>query len=51
MEEWVETTAFRPSNKLLICKLFSGLLDRTPMDPELWDAISCPVLVIHGGKF
>jgi hypothetical protein len=51
MEEWVETTALRPSNKLLIAKMFSSQLDRTPMDPELWDAISCPVLVIHGGKF
>ncbi|KAF8527054.1 alpha/beta-hydrolase [Gautieria morchelliformis] len=50
MEEWVETTSLRPSNKLLISKLFSVLVDRTPMGQELWDAISCPVLVIHGGN-
>lgn len=50
IEEWVETTSFRPSNKLLITKLFSSILDRTPIDPKLWGAITCPVLVIHGGK-
>ena len=50
LEEWVESSAFRPSNKLLIKKIFSAILDRTPVDPKLWGAISCPVLVIHGGK-
>lgn len=50
LEEWVETSPFRPSNKLLITKIFSTILDRNPVDPKLWGAISCPVLVIHGGK-
>lgn len=50
IDEWVASSKFRPSNPKLITKLFSGVLDRTPFDPDACDAITCPVLIIHGAN-
>ncbi|EJC98192.1 alpha/beta-hydrolase [Fomitiporia mediterranea MF3/22] len=48
IEEWVATSNFRPSNRKLINKIFSSLLDRIPLPPDQVASISCPVLIIHG---
>ncbi|EJC98204.1 alpha/beta-hydrolase [Fomitiporia mediterranea MF3/22] len=48
IEEWVATSNFRPSNQKLIKKIFSSLLDRTPLCPEQVASVTCPVLIIHG---
>jgi len=50
IDEWVATTKFRPSNRKLINKIFSAVLDRQPIEQKQWDKITCPVLIIHGGK-
>jgi len=50
IEEWVATSNFKPSNKKLVTKIFSTVLDRKPIDPKLWAAIECPVLVLHGSE-
>ncbi|KAL5480704.1 hypothetical protein ACEPAI_9644 [Sanghuangporus weigelae] len=49
IEEWVATSNFRPSNRKLITKVFSSLLDRVSLSSEQTDSITCPVLIIHGG--
>ena len=51
VDEWVATTKFRPSNRKLIDKIFSAVLDRQPIEQKQWDKITCPVLIIHGGKY
>jgi len=48
VDEWVATTKFKPSNRKLIDKVFSAVLDRQPIDQKEWDKIACPVLIIHG---
>ncbi|KAG8703226.1 hypothetical protein FRC08_002998 [Ceratobasidium sp. 394] len=48
VDEWVATSAFRPSNRKLITKIFSSLLDRKPVERSLWAKITCPVLILHG---
>ncbi|ELU44987.1 alpha/beta hydrolase family domain-containing protein [Rhizoctonia solani AG-1 IA] len=50
VDEWVATSKFRPSNRKLITKIFSSLLDREPVEPRLWKTITCPVLILHGEK-
>lgn len=50
IDEWVATTKFRPSNRKLIDKIFSAVLDRRPIDQKEWDKIRCPVLIVHGSK-
>lgn len=50
IDEWVTTTKFKPSNRKLIDKIFSAVLDRKPIDQKEWDKITCPVLIIHGGE-
>lgn len=50
IDEWVATTKFRPSNRKLIDKIFSAVLDRQPIEQKQWDKITCPALIIHGGK-
>lgn len=50
VDEWVASSNFRPSNRKLITKIFSSLLDREPVEPRLWQTITCPVLILHGGK-
>ena len=50
VDEWVSTTKFRPSNRKLIDKIFSAVLDRKPIDQKQWDKITCPVLIVHGGE-
>lgn len=50
IDEWVSTTKFKPSNRKLIDKIFSAVLDRRPIGQKEWDKITCPVLIIHGGK-
>ncbi|KAG8958467.1 hypothetical protein FRC03_009102 [Tulasnella sp. 419] len=50
VDEWVATGSFRPSNKKLITKIFSTLLDRKPVDPKKLLDVRCPVLIIHGGS-
>lgn len=50
IDEWVATTKFKPSNRKLIDKIFSAVLDRQPIEQKQWDKITCPVLIIHGGK-
>lgn len=50
IDEWVATTKFKPSNRALIDKIFSAVLDRKPIDQKEWDKITCPTLIIHGGK-
>ena len=49
VEEWVATSNFRPSNRILIDKIFSTVLDRKAIDPKLWLSIKAPVLILHGG--
>jgi len=50
IDEWVASSKFRPSNAKLITKLFSGILDRKPFDTAACDAITCPILVVHGAN-
>ncbi|KAH8107316.1 alpha/beta-hydrolase [Phellopilus nigrolimitatus] len=50
IEEWVATSSFRPSNRELINKIFSSLIDREPISADKWATIVCPVLIIHGEK-
>ncbi|CUA68130.1 hypothetical protein RSOLAG22IIIB_03369 [Rhizoctonia solani] len=50
VDEWVATSNFRPSNRKLITKIFSTLLDREPVEARLWKTITCPVLILHGAN-
>jgi len=50
MDEWVVSSNFKPSNRKLVKKTFSTVLDHKPIDPKLWAAIKCPVMIIHGGE-
>ncbi|CAE7091826.1 unnamed protein product [Rhizoctonia solani] len=50
VDEWVATSNFRPSNRKLVTKIFSSLLDREPVEPRLWNTIMCPVLILHGAN-
>ncbi|KAG9124285.1 hypothetical protein FRC07_012127, partial [Ceratobasidium sp. 392] len=48
VDEWLATSSFRPSNRKLVTKIFSSLLDREPVERRLWNKITCPVLILHG---
>ncbi|KAF8522113.1 alpha/beta-hydrolase [Hysterangium stoloniferum] len=48
VEEWVETSEFKPSNRKLVSKIFSAFLDRQPVEPRYWATVKCPLLIIHG---
>ncbi|KAF8580697.1 alpha/beta-hydrolase [Ramaria rubella] len=50
LEEWVEASNFKPSNRQLITKMFSTFLDHEPIAPELWGNITCPVIVLQGAN-
>ena len=51
IDEWVETSNFKPSNPRLVKKIFSSLLDRVPIPADkLAKTVTCPVLIIHGAE-
>jgi len=48
LEEWVEASEFKPSNRKLVSKIFSAFLDRQPVESGHWATVKCPLLIIHG---
>lgn len=41
---------FKPSNKRLLTKVYSALMDRQAPSQSDWDKIRCPVLIVQGGR-
>jgi pimeloyl-ACP methyl ester carboxylesterase len=50
-QRWQDTHPFRPSNKPLLKKIYSSVLERKPLEVDEWKKIAMPVLIIHGGKY
>jgi hypothetical protein len=48
-DRWESKGKFVPSNKALIAKTFSVVLDRKAFPVPEWQKITMPVLMIHGG--
>jgi hypothetical protein len=49
IDRWESKGKFVPSNKGLIAKTFSVVLDRKAFPVSEWQKITMPVLMIHGG--
>lgn len=49
-QKWLDTHPFRPSNKPLLKKVYSAVIDRKPLEQSEWKRVTMPILIIHGGE-
>lgn len=48
-QKFIAASRFKPSNKQLLKKVYSVLLDRQAPSQSDWDKIQCGVVIIQGG--